>query len=237
MGYAIAETEGIVTVASHTDHAVDGLIDEDGPAPFGEGETGDRAAMLKQAVADAAAAFKTLPPGLSNDTRDNAFLRLLDARLALPADAEPAPRGNGRSAAALANGNADDLTNRAQRVCAISKHLDIEEERVPDLFDVEGPIPILGVRPSSLAQNRTDAVRQIAVVLTAARTALDMATSTADLRDAARHYGKFDGNFSAILDSTPGIALRGKPRSPNRRVQLLAPGTEQAKRIAQELLD
>ena len=224
-------------MASETDHAVDELVGGNGPAPFGQGEAGDWTAMLKQAVADAAAAFETLPASLGNDARDDAFLRLLDARLALPAADEPALRGNGHSAAVLANGNADDLTERAQRVRAISRHLDIEEDRVPDLFDVEGPIPMLGVRPSGLAQSRADAVRQIAVVLTAARTALDMATSTADLRDAAQHYGKFDGNFSAILDDTPGIAIRGKARSPNRRVQLLAPGAEQAKRIAQDLLD
>ena len=80
-------------------------------------------------------------------------------------------------------------------------------------------------------------MRQIAPLLTAARTALNLPTGANDIRAAAQHYGKYDGNFGHSLESCDGIAVRRQPGSPNRRIQLLAPGVEEAKRIAQDLLD
>lgn len=191
------------------------------------------AEFLRRAVRDVAAAVKGLDDEIEDkELRKAIFMRLLDERL-----------GNG-SAAPVANGSAygteawdeqpDDSANRAVEV---ARFLDITPDRATELFDLDGPIPVLVVKASRLAKTRAEAVRQIAPLLTAARTALNLPTGANDIRAAAQHYGKFDGHFSELIESCEGIGVRGQPGSPNRRIQLLAPGVEEAKRIAQDLLE
>lgn len=128
----------------------------------------------------------------------------------------------------------EDAVNRAVEV---ARFLDIPLDRATELFDLDGPVPVLNVKASRLAKTRAEAVRQIAPLLTAARTALNLPTGANDIRAAAQHYGKFDGHFSELIESCESIGVRGQPGSPNRRIQLLAPGVEDAKRIAQDLLE
>ena len=191
------------------------------------------AEFLRRAVRDVAAAVKGLDDEIEDkELRKAIFMRLLDERL-----------GNG-SAAPVANGSAygaeawgEQQGDSANRAVEVARFLDITPDRATELFDLDGPIPVLVVKASRLAKTRAEAVRQIAPLLTAARTALNLPTGANDIRAAAQHYGKFDGHFSELIESCEGIGVRGQPGSPNRRIQLLAPGVEEAKRIAQDLLD
>ena len=192
------------------------------------------AEFLRRAVRDVAAAVKGLDGEIEDkELRKAVFMRLLDERLSNGSAALAANGGSVYDTEAW-DGQQDDSANRASEV---ARFLDIPPDRATELFDLDGPIPVLVVKASRLAKTRAEAVRQIAPLLAAARTALNLPTGANDVRAAAQHYGKFDGNFSQSLESCDGIAVRGQPGSPNRRIQLLAPGVEDAKRIAQDLLD
>ena len=192
------------------------------------------AEFLRRAVRDVAAAVKGLDGEIEDkELRKAIFMRLLDERLS---NGSAAPAANGGSAydAEAWDEQQGDSANRAVEV---ARFLDIPPDRATELFDLDGPIPVLVVKASRLAKTRAEAVRQIAPLLTAARTALNLPTGANDIRAAAQHYGKFDGHFSELIESCEGIGVRGQPGSPNRRIQLLAPGVEEAKRIAQDLLE
>lgn len=198
------------------------------PAETAEAES------LRRAVRDVASAVEGLDEEIEDEELRRAiFMRLLDERLSNGA-AVPATNGGSAYEAEASEEQLDDLANRAFEV---ARFLDISPDRATELFDLNGPIPVLAVKASRLAKPRTEAVRQIAPLLAAARTALNLPTGANDIRAAAQHYGKFDRNFSQSLESCDGIAVRGQPGSPNRRIQILAPGVEDAKRIAQDLLD
>ena len=186
---------------------------------------GPDADALRRAVADAKNALADLPEDLSGASRDAAFLRLLDARL-------------GRlEGAGGADSDAEDLASqRARRVCSIARYLEIEEPDVHDLFKVDGPIPILVFPAAKLQDDAAAAVRQIALVSAAARTAIDMATSTLDVRDAAERYGKLDDGFARAVEAVPGIELHGRPGARSRRIRLLENGLDEARRTARDLL-
>ena len=190
--------------------------------------------FLRRAVRDVAAAVEGLDGEIEDkELRKAIFMRLLDERLSNGSAALAANGGSVYDTEAW-DGQQDDSANRASEV---ARFLDIPPDRATELFDLDGPVPVLGVKASRLAKTRAEAVRQIAPLLTAARTALNLPTGANDVRAAAQHYGKYDGNFGQSLESCDGIAVRGQPGSPNRRIQLLAPGVEEAKRIAQDLLD
>lgn len=192
------------------------------------------AESLRRAVRDVASAVEGLDEEIKDEELRRAiFMRLLEERLsngAIP----PAANGGRAYDSEAPEEQQDEPANRAFEV---ARYLDIPPDRATELFELDGPVPVLGVKASRLAKARAEAVRQIAPLLTAARTALNLPTGANDIRAAAQHYGKFDGNFSQALESCDGIAVRGQAGSPNRRIQLLAPGVEDAKQIAQDLLD
>lgn len=207
---------------------------EDSASPP-EGASSSHADALRRAVADAKIALADLPAELGEASREAAFLRLLDARLGLEAvqgmeiDRRFASFGSNAAAG-------DEASERAWRVCSIARYLEIEEPQVCRLFKVEGPIPIFAAPAANLAESVAVAIRQITLVVAAARTAIDMATGTLDVRDAAEPYGKVDDNFRQAVETVPGIALRGREDARDRRIQLLRGGLDEARRVAQDLV-
>lgn len=209
--------------------------DAEDPISPSSGIPSPHAEVLRQAVADAKRALADLPAELGEASREAAFLRLLDARLGretgrgMETDHRLAALGAGAVAG-------DEASERAWRVCSIARYLEIEESQVHRLFKVEGPIPIFSAPAANLAQSAADAIRQVTLVVTAARTAIDMATGTLDVRDAAEPYGKVDDDFRQAIEAVQGIALRGREDARDRRVQLLGSGLDEAKRVAQDLV-
>lgn len=195
---------------------------------------------LQQALIDVSTALEASEIDDDPAFRREVFLRLLDNRLTDDESVFGMPYlANLGTYGPPADGDALDeqIDDSANRAVEVARYLDIPPDRATELFDLNGPVPVLAVKASRLAKARTEAVRQITTLLTTARTALNLPTGANDIRAAAQHYGKFDGNFSQALESCDGIAVRGQAGSPNRRIQLLAPGVEDAKRIAQDLLD
>lgn len=184
----------------------------------------DEAKALRRAVRDVAFAVDGLDQEIADEELRRAiFMRLLDERL-----------GNGHEGVIA---DEDEFGDSVKRTSEIAGLLEIPDERVGDLFDLRGPIPVLKVEPARLAKPRSEAVGQIILLVTAARTALDLPTGMNDVRAATQHYGKFDDRFDVSLERCDGIALHGQPSSRNRRIRLLHQGLEDAKRLAQTLLN
>lgn len=189
---------------------------------------------MKQVVDEAFAAIAGIPSEHDSELRRIAFERVLDALLgdgesngaaATPTEAVPA--------AAIDDGFATE----SQRTQAIAGYLRIKQDEASDLFDVSEMEPRLQVSSQKLAPAKSQATKQITLLVAAARDALGLRTGTADIRTAADDQRKYDkNNFTRTMQEIEEVALRGKPGSRNREIRLRLVGTEAARQLAQELV-
>lgn len=194
-------------------------------------EPGPAADELWQALADVESALERSTINGDAELRREVYLRLLDRRLATERGPRPA------STTPVAADSLDrEFATPAQRAAAVGRFLHIPSVGAEELFDFRDRKPALCLDAARLPEHIAAAVRVIALLTCSAHAAVREETGTADLRRAAEQYGKYDESFYKHLGDMPGIEVRGKPQSPNRKVQLLFGGSERAAEIAQDLL-
>ena len=173
---------------------------------------------------------------LSGDThrlREIAFEKLLDYELA--------NGGAGNGAATSASASSDDQLDTSysspqMRADAIARYFGIDSEEAQDIFDLRADIPVLAVPSNRIDETKSAAVRQIALLVCGARTALGIETGSAHIRESAEAYDKADSNFMSYLTSFDKIAVRGKKSSKNRLVRMRVIGAEEAREVARKLV-
>lgn len=122
------------------------------------------------------------------------------------------------------------------RAEAVARYFGISQEDAFDLFDLSSDEPVLQIQSSKLDTSVAGAVREIALLVCGARTALGIETGSKDIREPADQYKRFDSNFNKHLTDFDLIAVRGKSRSPNRLVRMRVIGAEAARALAQRLV-
>lgn len=181
---------------------------------------------------------RTATESLSGDDlrlREIAFEKLLDHELALTPSSNGTNVENGASEAA--NDPLDtSYATPEMRADAIARYFGISSDEANDLFDLHDQVPTLQVQSTKLDSSIAGAVREIALLVCGSRTALGIETGSKDIRVVANEYKRFDGNFNKHLNEFDLIAVRGKPRSPNRLVRMRVVGAEAARTLAQRLV-
>lgn len=124
-----------------------------------------------------------------------------------------------------------------QRIDAVAEYFKIDPEQVPDVFDISDEDPSLIIRTGQLHESKTNATRQIALLVTGARTALGRDTETTHIRECADNYGKLDSsNFMKTLTTMPELSVLGKRGSSNRIVRMKVRGAEKAEDLVKRLV-
>lgn len=122
------------------------------------------------------------------------------------------------------------------RADAVGRYFDISPDDAMDLFDLSEEEPGLQIQSHKLDGAVAGAVREIALLVCGVRTALGFETGSRHIREAADHYNKLESHFNQYLTEFDLIAVRGKPRSPNRLVRMRVVGAEAARELAQRLV-
>lgn len=122
------------------------------------------------------------------------------------------------------------------RAEAVARYFKIDSEEARDIFDLTADAPTLDLPSRKIEGSKAAAVRQIALLICGARTALGLETGTVHIREAADNYNKADPNFMTYLTNFDKIAVRGKKSSPNRLVRMRVIGAEEAQAVARKLV-
>ena len=201
--------------------------------------TTDAGSRLGELVAQAREAVSVLEDE-DTELRRIAFERVLDHLLG------NGNGGNGSApqtpAVAAATKPDDDpidgvLATEQQRVDAAARYFDIAPEQVRELFALNGEEPALMVNSGRLSKGKTDAVREIALLIGGVRTAVGLETGSQTIRDVVEAYGKLNSrHFMETLSRMKELAVLGKPGSKNRLVRMRAIGAEAARPLAQRLV-
>lgn len=174
------------------------------------------------------------------DLRRVAFEHVLNHLLRNGAAAFGTNRPSGTQArpADMSVGDADGVFgHEQQRTDAIATYFKVMPNDVPHLFDVTGEIPFLTLHSSNFHTANAAATRQIALLVTGARTALGQQTTTSDIRGIVEQYGRLDSsNFMSSLANMAELSVLGKTRSSNRVVRMKVLGVDKARELAQRLI-
>ena len=130
------------------------------------------------------------------------------------------------------------FASEQQRIDAMAEYFGIDPEQVPDIFDLSEENPRLTISSSKLPGGKASSTREIALLITGARTALGRDTNTEIIREFTNEYGKLDpSNFMKILNNMPQLSLLGKRRSSNRAVRMKFLGAEETRKLVQQLIE
>lgn len=168
-----------------------------------------------------------------------AFARILDHLLSTDngpssKDGEAIDRGLDPGESAEPDGV---FARESQRMDALAEYFKVAPEQIGDIFDVSNGAPGLVIRTAQLPESKANATREIALLMTGARTALGLETETEHIRGTADDYGKLDGsNFMKTLTGMPELTVLGKRRSSNRLVRMKVRGAEEAETLMKRLL-
>jgi len=148
-----------------------------------------------------------------------------------PADAAAA----GQTPIQLASGRSAPPSGLLDRIAA---GLAIDSREIRNLYDEADGAPVLIVKSSGLPSSKAAGSHDVALLVMAARQlgGVDDYTDAGVLRDAAKHYGKFDqANFGKHMTALDNLILTtGKGSSTKRK--LTQPGIEAAAELAKEYL-
>ena len=170
--------------------------------------------------------------------REIAFEKLLEHELATSINGNNgAPAESVASSGSVEAAVDSSYSSPQMRTDEVARYFGIAPEAVADLFDLSAEIPTLQLPTGTLSRAKAQAVREIALLVCGARTALGLDTGARDIRDVAEHYSRLDsGNFMKQLTDFELIAVRGKPGSSNRLVRMRATGAEASRELAQRLV-
>lgn len=121
----------------------------------------------------------------------------------------------------------------------IAGKLNLPTDRVGEVYFLDGEELGLSVSSSTLATSKTEATRQIAVLIAAGRQAAGLEesgwTGAATIRSVCDHYGKFDTvNFGTTLKNMDDV-FQIKGSGQNREVRVKVPGYERAAALIDQL--
>ena len=190
-------------------------------------DTSAEVERLSRIVADAWTATAPVAGEVDRATRQAAFTLVLETMLQNGAELHSDPDRDPLD---------DAFTTETQRADAIAEYLGIVSERVAGLYDISDAMPKLRVKSAYLSEQSAEAIREIALLVTAARAALGLETGTRNIREAALAHRKFDdAAFDPTVEQMMEISLRVAAESVNRRVRLRGTGVEAARELAQQL--
>ena len=130
------------------------------------------------------------------------------------------------------------LATEQQRIDEVASYFGIDPDHVSDIFDLSQEDPSLRLNSSGLSPSKAQGTRDIALLITGARTALGRATHTDHIRGTAEDYRKLDSkNFMNILSRMKQVSLLGKPHSSRRTVRMKVRGAEEAATLVQKLVN
>lgn len=168
-----------------------------------------------------------------------AFARILDHLLSHD-KGQPSTDGVARDVARDSVRRADPngiFADVSQRTDALAEYFKVDSEQILDIFDVSDDSPGLTIRTAQLSSSKAEATREIALLVTGARTALGLDTGASHIRDTTDQYGKLDsGNFMTTLTTMPELSVLGKRRSSDRVVRMKVRGAEKAVALVEQLL-
>ncbi len=192
---------------------------------------------LESLVTKAQEATKNLD---NADLRKVAFERVLDHLLGNCGDSDAATsrRPTSPEAVAVSHQDADGvLADEQQRIDALARYFKISPEDVGHIFDASEEEPKLAIPIRHLSEAKTQATREIALLVTGALTALGLETTTSQVKGVAHDYGKHDSaNFMATLTNLDEVSVLGKPKSKNRVMRMKVAGVQAAQAIAQRIV-
>lgn len=198
--------------------------------PTSVDELASLVATAKQAIADLD----------SSSLQQIAFERVLDHLLANSTDAastEPKHRESVMTAATTTQSADGVLSDEQQRVDAIAHYFKILPENVQHIFDVSEEVPKLAVSSNYLADSKSEATREITLLIAGVLTALGQQTTSSYIREVADNYGKLDrSNYMTTLKELGEISVLGKPQSPNRIIRMRVTGAEAAQALAKRII-
>ena len=168
--------------------------------------------------------------------REIAFEKLLEHELASGTDANGSQTPSAESSSESIAPPDSSYSTSEMRADAVGRYFKIEPEEAQDIFDLSKEAPTLDLPSNKIEGTRAAAVRQIALLICGARTALGLETGSAHIREAAEAYDKVDPNFMTYLTNFDKIAVRGKKSSPNRLVRMRVIGAEEAQDVARKLV-
>ncbi len=168
--------------------------------------------------------------------REIAFEKLLEYELSSESNKNGSEAGSPEQNAPSEGVVDTSYSTPSMRADAVAQYFGISPEDAEDLFDLSNESPSLSLPSSKIEQSKAAAVRQIALLVCGARTALGLETGSAHIRQEVDHYGKSDTNFMSYLTKFDKIAVRGKRSSPNRLVRMRVIGAEEARVLVQRMV-
>ena len=125
------------------------------------------------------------------------------------------------------------LATPEQRAWAIADYLRISVDQALCLYSVDEPDPLLRLPVASLPDDCQSAVRELALLVAAGRSAVGLDTGTQHIRTAVNALDPpVACALLAVLAAMDELVVRGDPQSPNRLVRLRGIGVEAARALA-----
>ena len=129
------------------------------------------------------------------------------------------------------------LADEQQRTDAIARYFKIEPEDVAHIFDTSDNELELIVHTSRLDVSNAAATREIALLISGARTAIGLETNTNHIRAISHRFDRLDsGNFMKTLGSMTEVSVLGRRGSPNRVIRMKVSGVEKAQELIKRLI-
>ena len=195
---------------------------------------------LRALISEAWAATDVVADQVQPATREAAFKLVLEAMLrngstppaeseielnlndADEQDSEPEP------------GSIDiSLATPEQRAWAIADYLRIDVDQALCLYSVDDRDPLLRPPLASLSDDCQAAVRELALLVAAGRSAVGLDTGTQHIRAVVDALDPpAPCGFLSVLEAMDELAVRGDPQSPNRLVRLRGIGVEAVRALA-----
>ena len=191
---------------------------------------------LASLVATARQATKDLDGSSLQQIAFERVLVHLLANSAAPASTAPSHREPATTAVA-AQGADGVLADEQQRLDALAHYFKILPEQVLHIFEVTEAQPKLTIHTKHLSESKSEATRDIALLVAGALTALGQQTTTSLIREVTDNYGKLDdSNFMKTLTDQHEISVLGKPRSSNRIIRMRVTGAEAAQALVRRII-
>ncbi len=199
----------------------------------------DAGLRMANVVREAWLATSELGEDITPATREEAFKLVLAAMLGVHGSesAGAGQFGYGSEPAALFDDPDDHYSTPELRSDGISDYLRIQEEGVPALFDVRLREPMVQVDPLALSDSKRVALRELALLELAGRTAVGLDTNQAHIQSTVERYQACDGkSYVPRLLACDDVLFLGRPSNGERLVRLTGSGVGTVRKLAQRLL-
>ena len=193
---------------------------------------------LRALISEAWAATDVVADQVEPATREAAFKLVLEAMLrngsAPPAESELNLNDADEQDSEPEPGSIDiSLATPEQRAWAIADYLRIDVDQALCLYSVDDRDPLLRPPLTSLPDDCQAAVRELALLVAAGRSAVGLDTGTQHIRavvDALEPPAPC--GLLSVLEAMDELVVRGDPQSPNRLVRLRGIGVEAVRALA-----